>query len=105
MNEIPHAKKGLICPLHRKDMSKVCHVCPLWIQIRGKDPNTGDSKDQWNCSLAWLPMLLIENSQVNRGTGAAIESFRNEAVKAVNTMLVIKSMTALSSMTIICRLR
>jgi hypothetical protein len=27
-------------------------------------------------------MLLIENSKVNRETGAAVESFRNEMVKA-----------------------
>jgi len=27
-------------------------------------------------------MLLIENSKVNRETGAAVESFRNETVRA-----------------------
>ena len=29
-------------------------------------------------------MLLIENSKVSRETGAAVESFRNETVKANN---------------------
>ena len=29
-----------------------------------------------------MPLLLIENSQMQRQTGAAVESFRNEAVKA-----------------------
>ncbi len=32
--------------------------------------------------MAWLPMLMIENSQQQRQTGAAVESFRNEMVKA-----------------------
>jgi hypothetical protein len=32
--------------------------------------------------MAWTPMLLIENSKVNRETGAAVESFRNEMVKS-----------------------
>ena len=38
--------------------------------------------DEWACSIQFLPMLLIENSQQQRGTGAAVESFRNEMVKA-----------------------
>jgi hypothetical protein len=29
-----------------------------------------------------MPVLLIENSQQQRQTGAAVESFRNEMVKA-----------------------
>ena len=62
-------------------MDKVCHTCPMWVKIRGKNPNTGDEVDQWNCSLAWLPMLLIENAMQSRQAGAAIESFRNEAVR------------------------
>jgi len=80
--EAPRAKKGLTCPLHRTDMSKVCHVCPLWVKIMGKHPQSEDSIEHWNCSLAFLPMLLIENSQMQRQTGAAVESFRNETVVA-----------------------
>ena len=32
--------------------------------------------------MAWIPILTIENSQMQRQTGAAVESFRNEMVKA-----------------------
>jgi hypothetical protein len=32
--------------------------------------------------MAWMPILAIENSQQQRQTGAAVESFRNEMVKA-----------------------
>jgi len=82
MAQIPRADKGAICPFHKKDVSTVCHKCPLYIQLRGTNPNTGQDVDNWKCSLAWLPMLMIENSQQTRQAGAAIESFRNETVKS-----------------------
>jgi hypothetical protein len=52
------------------------------MKIRGNNPNTGQEVDEWGCSMAWLPVLMIENSQQQRQTGAAVESFRNEMVKA-----------------------
>lgn len=81
MTQIPHAAAGLVCPLHRKDMSKVCHICPLWVQVRGTDTNSGKEIDKWDCSLALVPVLLIENSHQQRATGAAVESFRNAMVE------------------------
>jgi hypothetical protein len=45
------------------------------------DPNTGKEVDHWACAMAWMPTLLIENSQQQRQTGAAVESFRNDVVK------------------------
>jgi hypothetical protein len=51
------------------------------MQIRGTNPNSGEPVDEWGCSMAWMPMLMIENSQQQRGTSAAVESFRNEMVK------------------------
>lgn len=35
-------------------------------------------------------MLLIENSKVERETGAAVESFRNEVVKANSITLALQ---------------
>lgn len=69
------------CPL---DSFNPCRQldCAWFIQVRGTNPNTGKEVDEWACSMAWLPMLLIENSQQQRQTGAAVESFRNEMVKA-----------------------
>lgn len=87
MMQIPRGSPDLICPFHRKAMSKVCHVCPMWTQVRGSDPNSGEDVNRWNCSLAWMPMMLIENAQQQRQTGAAMESFRNEMVKASNARL------------------
>ncbi len=70
------------CPLQQKPVKDVCHRCPLWVQFRGTDPNTGAEVDEWGCSLAWIPALLIENSLQQRQTGAAVESFRNEMVRS-----------------------
>jgi hypothetical protein len=57
------------------------HSCPKWIHVMGSDPNTGESVNRYACSDSWMPMLLLENSQQQRQTGAAVESFRNEMVK------------------------
>jgi len=35
--------------------------------------------------MAWMPILMIENSQQQRSTGSAVESFRNEMVRANET--------------------
>lgn len=51
-------------------------------EVRGTNPNTGAEVNEWACAIKWLPMLLIENSQQQRGTNAAIESFRNEMASA-----------------------
>jgi len=80
--QIPHADEGQFCPFNGQDTSTVCHKCPLWIQVRGKNPQTDGEVDHWACSFAWMPMLLIENSQMQRQTGAAVESFRNEMVRS-----------------------
>lgn len=56
--------------------------CAWFLQVRGTNPNTGEEVDEWGCAIAWMPMLMIENSQQQRQTGAAVESFRNEMVEA-----------------------
>ena len=56
--------------------------CAWFMKIAGQDPQTGKDIDEWGCSMAWLPVLMIENSRQQHQTGAAVESFRNEMVKA-----------------------
>lgn len=73
-------KNGNYCPLIKKDCIGL--QCSWFTLVRGKNPNTGKEVDEWACAIAWLPVLLIENSQQQRSTGAAVESFRNEMVKA-----------------------
>lgn len=69
------------CPLNNFEPCKQLD-CAWFLKIRGMNPNTGEDIDEWGCSISWLPILLIENSLTNRQTGAAVESFRNEVVKA-----------------------
>jgi hypothetical protein len=73
-------KPGNYCPLVKKDCLGL--QCAWFTQVRGHNPNTGKEVDEWACAITWLPVLLIENSQQQRSTGAAVESFRNEMVKA-----------------------
>jgi len=54
--------------------------CRFWVNVMGKNPQTGETINNGDCAIAWTPVLLIENSKVNRETGAAVESMRNENV-------------------------
>ena len=81
--QIPRGDEGLVCPLHRKDMSEVCHKCPWLMQVRGKNPQGEETMDQWRCAVALLPLLLIENAQMTRHTTAAVETMRNAIGEAV----------------------
>jgi len=76
-------KPGDYCPLLKKDCIGL--KCSWFTQIRGTNPNTGKEVDEWSCAIAWMPMLMVENSQQQRQTGAAVESFRNEMVKSNET--------------------
>ena len=83
MVKIPHADEGSICPLHQKDTSEVCHKCPWWCRVVGKNPQSEEMIDDWRCAVALLPMLLVENAQQQRGTTAAMETFRNGMINGV----------------------
>lgn len=74
-------QKEANCPLNKFKPCKALE-CAWFIQIRGMNPNTGEPVDEWGCAMSWTPILLIENAQQSRQTGAAVESFRNEMVKA-----------------------
>jgi hypothetical protein len=68
------------CPLNNFEPCKQLE-CAWFTQVRGNNPNTGEEIDDYACAVAWLPVLLIDNSMHQRQTGAAVESFRNEMVK------------------------
>ena len=50
--------------------------------LQGSHPQTGLPVQEWGCSIAWIPLLLVENARHVQGTQAATESFRNEMVKS-----------------------
>jgi hypothetical protein len=67
--------------------------CAWFIKIAGTNPNNGKEVEEWGCSMAWMPILMVENSQQQRQTGAAVESFRNEMVKSneVNQQILLET--------------
>lgn len=69
------------CPLNDFKPCKQLE-CAWFTQVRGTHPQTGKEIDEFGCAIAWMPVLTIENSQQQRQTGAAVESFRNEMVKS-----------------------
>lgn len=75
----------LTCPLGHKCQEikdgKI-HHCVWFVKLAGIDPRTNKEIDEHGCAMSWLPVLLVENAKVSRGTSAAVESFRNEMVKA-----------------------
>jgi len=68
------------CPLLNKKCIK--HQCIWYNMLQGKNPQTGQNVQEWGCSIAWLPLLLVENTGKQVQTNSAVESFRNEMVKA-----------------------
>ena len=79
-------ENGDHCPL----LGKTCIglQCAWFTKVQGTNPQTGKDVEDWACAVAWLPMLAIENSQTNRMSGAAVESFRNEVVKRMDQPIV-----------------
>lgn len=78
----------LTCPLGKKCQEikdNKIHQCVWFVKLAGTNPNTGETIDEHGCSIAWMPILMIENSQQQRSTGAAVESFRNEMVRTAET--------------------
>ena len=83
MEKLP-AQKGVNCPLYRKDVSKVCHNCNWYVKVRGKNPQSNEEIDHWGCAMAWGPILTIDNTQQQRGIGAAIEDLRNLVARGMH---------------------
>tara|TARA_X000001382_G_scaffold49796_1_gene33693 strand:+ start:422 stop:964 length:543 start_codon:yes stop_codon:yes gene_type:complete len=81
------------CPLLNKKCIK--HQCVWYNMLQGTDPQTGAPIQEWGCSIAWLPLMLVEVSGQVVKTTAATESFRNEMVAAnmANQQLQLEQMS------------
>jgi len=76
MKPICHSTE--ICPLRRKARNRVCHDCAWFKHIVGRNPQTGEPLDKWDCAIGLLPMLLIENARETNRTTDALLDLRNE---------------------------
>lgn len=88
----------LSCPLGHKCKEikdNKIYQCAWFVQLQGIHPQTGETVDEFGCSMTWLPTLLIENAKVSKGTSAAVESFRNEMVKTNESSLRILQATVI----------
>lgn len=71
--------KAPVCPL----LQKACieSKCKFWVHVVGKNPSTGAMVDNFDCSIAWLPVLLIDTARHTVGVQASVESLRNEVIQ------------------------
>ena len=76
--------KKATCPLLKKPCIE--HGCKFWMHITGTHPQSGAKIDSFDCSIAWLPVLLVEATRVTTGVQASVESMRNEVVKRQDTL-------------------
>lgn len=76
--------KNIMCPA--TGFAKSCRsivsdvTCPKFVRVEGVTPDTGVKVDNWGCVDSFLPWLLIQNAQMSRQTGAAVEDFRNKVM-------------------------
>jgi hypothetical protein len=81
--EKPRAKRGLNCPLWRKDASKVCHTCMFWEPIPLKQMVDGQlrSFERWSCTILHGTFVMRDMLASLDGVQQSQESFRNTAWK------------------------
>lgn len=60
--------------------------CAFYTKVQGKDPQSEKIYDEWKCAIVWLPIMLIENSQMTRQGTATVQNFRNEVHQAAQAI-------------------
>jgi len=83
----------LTCPLGhrcevRDDSNNVIERCHWYTQLRGQDPQSGESIDKWGCAMAFLPILQIETSREVSGVHAATNDFRNKMIGQAPSIII-----------------
>lgn len=66
----------LLCPLLNGPCIK--EKCMFWTKLVGNNPQTGQPIDEFDCAIKWLPLMLVENSQMTRQGSATVQDFRND---------------------------
>lgn len=64
------------CPLWRAPCKE--HGCRWWMRISGTSANTGLPIDRFECAIAILPELMLENTQQARQAGASFDKMSTE---------------------------
>lgn len=88
MSKPIHKDPQAMCPLWRKPCTKVCHTCEWYVHLSGKHPQTLAPMDDWKCSIAWLPILHVEHSQMQLRTTETVDALRKEVHQANDQAMV-----------------
>ncbi len=51
--------------------------CRWWQHLAGKDPQSEKMVDQYDCAIAWMPVVTIEGAQMSRQTAASVDKVSN----------------------------
>lgn len=79
------AKKGPFCPLIQKPCIE--HKCAWYANIQGKNPQTGDTVDNWDCVVTLIPFLQMEQAKTAMATQAATVDVRENIEKATQVTI------------------
>lgn len=69
------------CKYFDKENGVMKH-CSNYINVAGRDPQTGEAVDDWRCADTWTPILLVQNAMLMQSVRQATESFRDEMIKS-----------------------
>ena len=62
--------------------------CRWWVHLVGQDPQTQKPLDQFDCSLAWLPIIGVENSAMIRNVQASTDKVASQVSKTRSAFIV-----------------
>ena len=105
-------RKVMMCPLAKEpcvdgrvksfnvfadDKTGAIPQCRFWTHVIGKDPQSNKSIDQHDCAIYWMPIAMLEGSQMTRfvnesvtqGTKAFVAALPTEAQQKVAQQLPI----------------
>lgn len=76
--------------INEKTKEQEEHVCRWYIRVAGENPTTGEKVDQSDCAIAFMPMMLHENSKHQLNTTTAVDDLKNKVATSndVNTHIL-----------------
>lgn len=77
-------EQATFCPLLKKDC--IGKKCMWFTKLTGANAMTGEAVDEYFCATTASAILLAENAQQTRQTGAAVESLRNRVAEGNQVM-------------------
>lgn len=79
-----------VCPLGNECeeiKNDEIHRCRWYVRVVGRDPQTGEERDNWDCAINMAPMLMVESIGVMRGVQSATDSLRNHNISGAHQVV------------------